>query len=137
MVPKTDLQIHCIDYITSEIPFRKCYRISNFVIFLPISLMGLPFDLVFNPFFKLFLYNNLANMTSLSHHSSEMLPGETFCELLGYITKIDSSDNLLCTKGPTMGGGGSFLDQINIFMGKMGEINKWPQCLVEIQPGLR
>ena len=34
------------------------------------------------------------------------------------------------------GGGWSFLE-INIFVGKMGEINKWPKGLVEMQPILR
>ena len=27
--------------------------------------------------------------------------------------------------------------EINIFAGKIGEINKWPQGMVEIQPSLR
>ena len=34
------------------------------------------------------------------------------------------------------GGGWVFL-VIHIFVGKMGEINKWPQGIVEIQPILR
>ena len=33
-------------------------------------------------------------------------------------------------------GAWSFLE-INIFVGKMGKINKWPQGIVEIQPILR
>ena len=35
-----------------------------------------------------------------------------------------------------LGWGWSFLE-INIFVGKMGEINKWPQGMEEIQPILR
>ena len=46
--------------------------------------------------------------------------------------------HLLIVKGTTIRilGAGVFLE-INIFMGKMGEINKWPQVMVEIQPILR
>ena len=42
---------------------------------------------------------------------------------------------LTCCSGATIRilMGLSFLE-INIFVGKMGEINKWPQGLVEIQP---
>ena len=43
-------------------------------------------------------------------------------------------------RGPPLeywpGGGGSFVE-INIFVGKMGETNKWPQGLLEIQHILR
>ena len=44
-----------------------------------------------------------------------------------------------CQLGGTIripGGAWSFLE-INISVGKMGEINKWPQGMVEIQPILR
>ena len=35
------------------------------------------------------------------------------------------------------GGAGAFLEIIFFWGGGMGEINKWPQCMVEIQPILR
>ena len=33
--------------------------------------------------------------------------------------------------------GGWIFFKINMFVGKMGKINKWPQGMVEIQPILR
>ena len=36
-----------------------------------------------------------------------------------------------------LGGGLEFFLKINIFVGKMGEVNNWPQGVVEIQPSLR
>ena len=42
---------------------------------------------------------------------------------------------VICFREPPLGVW-SFLE-INIFVGKMGEINKWPQGMVEIQPILR
>ena len=43
------------------------------------------------------------------------------------------------SKGATIRilGGAGFFFMINIFAGKMGEINKWPQGMVEIKPILR
>ena len=45
----------------------------------------------------------------------------------------DSKDNEATIR--ILGGGG--LLEINIFVGKLGEINEWPQGMVEIQPKLR
>ena len=59
---------------------------------------------------------------------------------LGKITPLEESHLFtVWLWGPPLEysrGGGEFLE-INIFVGKMGEINKSPQGMVEIQPILR
>ena len=48
---------------------------------------------------------------------------------------LPTSGTLIHNSITGAGGGGAWsFFEVNIFVGKMGEINKWPQGMVEIQP---